>query len=58
MVKKSALDKQLKKMLADPKKHGPVLDALLDVIKSNGSKGLKKHIHQWIEEIKRKEGVE
>jgi hypothetical protein len=58
MAKKSALDKQLKKMLANPEKHGPMLDALLEVVKSNGNKGLKKHIQQWIDEIKRKEGVE
>lgn len=58
MVKESILEAQLKALLADPEKHGPILEALLEVIKASGSKGLKKHILQWIEEIKRKEGLE
>ncbi len=58
MAQNSILEEQLKTMLADPEKHGPILNALLEVVKDSGSKGLKKLIQEWIDNTKHKEGLE
>lgn len=51
------LREQLTPKLADPKKHGPILKAVLEIAGESGSKELKKQVQQWIADIKAKEGV-
>jgi len=58
MPQKSVLEERLKEMLADPEKHGPILQGLLETIKTGGNKALKKQIQEWISQIKAKEGLE
>lgn len=51
------LKDQLTPNLTDPKTHAPILDSVLDIVGTAGSKGLKKQVKQWITDIKAKEGV-
>ena len=58
MAQTNVFQEQLKTILLDPDKHGPYLEAMLEVVNNSGSKGLKKLIQEWIDEIKQKEGLE
>jgi len=51
------LREQLTAKLADPQKHSSILEAVLEIVRGSGSKGLKKQVQQWIADIKAKEGV-
>ena len=44
--------KQITKNLVEPDKHGPILEALVDILEEQGEKGVKERIKRWIEEIK------
>ena len=46
-----SLVEQIKKNLVDPEKHGPILEALVDILEEQGEKGVKDRIKKWIEEI-------
>jgi hypothetical protein len=43
---------QIKKNLVDPDKHGPILEALVDILEEQGERGVRERIKGWIEEIK------
>jgi len=43
---------QIRKNLVDPDKHGPILQALVDILEEHGEKGVKDRIKKWVEEIK------
>jgi len=43
---------QIRKNLVDPDKHGPILQALVDILEEQGEKGVKDRIKKWVEEIK------
>lgn len=43
---------QIKKNLVDPDKHGPILEALVDILEEQGERGVRKRIRGWVEEIK------
>jgi hypothetical protein len=46
-----SLVEQIKKNLVDPEEHGPILEALVDILEEQGEKGVKDRIKKWIEEI-------
>jgi hypothetical protein len=54
---KSALEEQIKSMLADRENHGQMLDDLMTIVREAGSKGVKDQIKKWIADIKYKEGL-
>ena len=43
---------QIEKSLVDPDKHGPILEALVDILEEQGERGVKDRIKKWVEEIK------
>jgi hypothetical protein len=43
---------QITKNLLEPDKHGPILEALVDILEEQGERGVKERIRRWIEEIK------
>jgi hypothetical protein len=46
-----SLVEQIRKNLVDPEEHGPILEALVDILEEQGEKGVKDRIKKWIEEI-------
>ena len=42
---------QIRTNLIDPDKHGPILEALVDILEEQGERGVKDRIKKWIEEI-------
>ena len=46
-----SLVEQIKKNPVDPEEHGPILEALVDILEEQGEKGVKDRIKKWIEEI-------
>lgn len=57
MAERTALEEQIKTILADQEKHGRMLEGLMEIVRDSGSKGVKDRIKQWIEDIKHKEGL-
>jgi hypothetical protein len=43
---------QIRKNLVHSNKHGPILEALVDILEEQGDKGVKDRIKKWVEEIK------
>ena len=43
---------QIKENLVDPDKHGPILEALVDIMEEQGEKSVRQRIKGWVEEIK------
>jgi hypothetical protein len=43
---------QIKANLVDPDKHGPILEALVEIWEEQDEKGIKDRIKKWVEEIK------
>ena len=46
-----SLVEQIRKNLVDPEEHGPILEALVDILEEQGEKGVKDRIKKWVEEI-------
>lgn len=42
---------QIKKNLVDPENHGPILEALMDILEEQGERGVRQRIKKWVEEI-------
>ena len=42
---------QITKNLVDPEKHGPILEALTEILEEQGEKALKDRIRQLVREI-------
>ena len=43
---------QIRKNLVNPDEHGPILEALVDILEEQGDTGVKERIKRWIKEIK------
>ena len=46
-----AIIEQINQNLVDPEKHGPILQALYEILEEKGEKGVKDQIKRWVEEI-------
>jgi CHASE3 domain sensor protein len=42
---------QIKSNLIDLDKHGPILQALAEILEERGEKGVRDQIKKWVEEI-------
>ena len=43
---------EIRKNLVNPDKHGPILEALVDILEEQGDRGVRERIKKWVEEIK------
>lgn len=43
---------QIRRKLVNPVEHGPMLEALVDILEEQGERGVKERIRNWVEEIK------
>lgn len=43
---------QIQRKLVDPENHGPILEALVDILEEQGERGVKDRIRKWVQEIR------
>jgi hypothetical protein len=47
---------QIKSNLVNPDSHGPILQALVEILEDKGEKGVRDQIKRWVEEIEEDAG--